>query len=83
MAAVAMGLALAAGALLAGQAFAESSGETPAAQAARAQPLAAGTPCSITAKSCVDLDSQKAWLLQDGKVIRGPAPIASGGNGEA
>jgi lipoprotein-anchoring transpeptidase ErfK/SrfK len=29
----------------------------------------------------VDLADQKAWLIQDGKVIRGQVPIASGGNG--
>lgn len=67
--------------VLAGQAFAESS-ESPAAQAARSQPLVAGTPCSVAAKACVDLDSQQAWLMQDGKVTRGPVPIASGGNGQ-
>ncbi|MCE3555562.1 L,D-transpeptidase [Pseudonocardia sp. RS11V-5] len=66
------------GALVAGPAFAES----PAAQRAHAEPLVEGTPCSISAKACVDLDSQRAWLIQDGKVIRGPVRIASGGNGE-
>jgi len=66
----------------AGQAAAALPGEAPAATAARAQPLVAGTPCSITAKSCVDLDSQRAWLIEDGKIMRGPVKIASGGNGE-
>jgi lipoprotein-anchoring transpeptidase ErfK/SrfK len=65
-------------AVLAGEAWADS----PAAQATRAQPLVPDTPCSVTAKSCVDLESQRAWLIQDGKVIRGPVAIASGGNGE-
>lgn len=74
--------AIAAGALLAAPAFADSPGESAAARAAHQQPLAAGTPCSITARSCVDLDSQQAWLLQDGKIIRGPVRIASGGNGQ-
>lgn len=82
VAAVGTGLAVVATAVTAGQALAASATESPAAQAAHAQPLAAGTPCSITAKACVDLDSQKAWLLQDGKVTRGPVPIASGGNGK-
>ncbi|HEY0811878.1 MAG TPA: L,D-transpeptidase [Pseudonocardia sp.] len=78
----ATGVLVAASAVLAGQAFASLPGETPAAQAARAQPLVAGTPCSISAKSCVDLDSQRAWLIQDGKILRGPVKIASGGNGK-
>jgi len=79
----AMGVLVSAGVVVAaGQAFAGLPGEAPAATAARAQPLVAGTPCSITAKSCVDLDSQRAWLIKDGKIMRGPVKIASGGNGE-
>ena len=77
-AAVGTGVFLLVSAVLAGEAWADS----PAAQAARAQPLVPDTPCSVTAKSCVDLDSQRAWLIQDGTVIRGPVAIASGGNGE-
>jgi len=80
---VAVGGLVTAGAVVAaGQAAAALPGEAPAATAARAQPLVAGTPCSITAKSCVDLDSQRAWLIEDGKIMRGPVKIASGGNGE-
>jgi len=78
-----MGVLVSAGVVVAaGQAAAALPGEAPAATAARAQPLVAGTPCSITAKSCVDLDSQRAWLIKDGKIMRGPVKIASGGNGE-
>ncbi|MDT7700355.1 MAG: hypothetical protein QOJ30_2680 [Pseudonocardiales bacterium] len=77
-AAVGTGVFLLVSAVLAGEAWADS----PAAHAARAQPLVPDTPCSVTAKSCVDLDSQRAWLIQDGTVIRGPVAIASGGNGE-
>ena len=68
--------------VVAGEAVAALPGEAPAATAARAQPLVAGTPCSVSAKACVDLDSQRAWLLKDGKIMRGPVKIASGGNGE-
>lgn len=75
-------LTLVVGALVATPALAAPPAQTPAAAAARAEPLAAGTPCSISARSCVDLDSQRAWLLHDGKITRGPVPIASGGNGE-
>jgi L,D-transpeptidase catalytic domain len=68
--------------VVAGQAFADLPGEAPAARTTRAQPLVPGTPCSISAKACVDLDSQRAWLIQDGKITRGPVKIASGGNGQ-
>ncbi|GAA1873263.1 hypothetical protein GCM10009836_62810 [Pseudonocardia ailaonensis] len=72
------------GAAVAGPAFAASGAPAaaPAAQAAWAEPLVPGTPCSISAKACVDLESQQAWLIQDGKVTRGPVKIASGGNGQ-
>lgn len=40
-----------------------------------------GTPCSVTARACVDLDSQKAWLAAGGKVTHGPFKVASGGKG--
>lgn len=54
-----------------------------AAEVAATQPLADGTPCTVAAKSCVDLDSQRAWLL-DGKggIVRGPVDVASGGKTE-
>lgn len=68
--------------LLADHALADTAGPSPAALAARAQPLVPGTPCSISARSCVDLDSQRAWLIADGKVVRGPVGIASGGQGQ-
>lgn len=75
--------------LLAGQAFAAANtapdpatGESAATATVRSQPLVPGTPCSTSAKACVDLDSQRAWLIQDGKVMRGPVDIASGGKTE-
>ncbi|MDN5858535.1 MAG: L,D-transpeptidase [Pseudonocardia sp.] len=78
-----VGAVVAAGLVTAGQvALADPAQPPPAAQAARAEPLVAGTPCSNSAKSCVDLESQRAWLFQDGKVLRGPVPIASGGMGQ-
>ena len=78
IAALGLGLAAVAGVALAGTAVAGS----PAADQARAQPLVPGTPCSVSAKACVDLESQKSWLIQDGKVTRGPVGISSGGNGQ-
>ncbi|HEY2206535.1 MAG TPA: L,D-transpeptidase [Pseudonocardia sp.] len=78
MASGVVGLTALAGSFLAIPAFAAPS----AAQAAQQAPLVAGTPCTTTAKACVDLDSQRAWLLKDGKFFRGPVKISSGGNGK-
>ena len=81
-AAVVAGIVTTVGGLLAGYAVAEPGGPSPAALAVHRQPLVPGTPCSISARSCVDLESQRAWLMQDGKVVRGPVGIASGGAGK-
>jgi hypothetical protein len=54
------------------------------AQAAAAQPAprgdtgAAGTPCTASAHACVDLATHRAWLLDDGKVVRGPVRMMPG-----
>jgi hypothetical protein len=38
-----------------------------------------GTPCTTSARACVDLKTQRAWLVdEDGNVIRGPVSISSG-----
>jgi lipoprotein-anchoring transpeptidase ErfK/SrfK len=78
----ALGLLAVAGGILAAPAFADGASETAAAVASHQAPLAAGTPCITTAKACVDLESEKAWLIKDGKVMRGPVKISSGGNGK-
>ena len=50
---------------------------------AAAEPvLAAGTPCPTTAKACVDLTTQQAWLINNGVVTHGPVGVGSGGPGE-
>ncbi|TCK19897.1 L,D-transpeptidase [Pseudonocardia endophytica] len=74
-----VGLVATAGVLLAGTALAES----PAAAAAHKEALVPGTPCTVSAKSCVDLDSQRAWLFSGGTILRGPVPVATGGDGQA
>lgn len=38
-----------------------------------------GTPCTVAAAACVDLTTQRAWLIDHGKVVRGPVPVHSGG----
>jgi lipoprotein-anchoring transpeptidase ErfK/SrfK len=41
-------------------------------------PPVAGTPCSATARACVSLHDRKAWLIDGGKIFRGPVPIRPG-----
>lgn len=67
----ALSLSCAVSGYFAGTAFADSGPAT-----------VAGTPCTAAARACVDLDAKKAWLIQNGKVVRGPVPIAAGGDGE-
>jgi lipoprotein-anchoring transpeptidase ErfK/SrfK len=56
--------------------------ETAAQVAARTAPAVAGTPCTSAAAACVDVNKKQAWLIKDGKVMRGPVPIATGGPGK-
>ena len=44
--------------------------------------LMIGTPCTVTARACVDLSTQKAWLFKGNAIERGPVDITSGGPGE-
>lgn len=44
--------------------------------------LVQGTPCTATAKACVDLAHNEAWLLKDGHVMRGPVQINKGAAGK-
>lgn len=40
----------------------------------------AGTPCTATARACVDLATRTAWLLDGDKVVRGPVAMQHGGS---
>ena len=40
--------------------------------------LVPGTPCTATAKACVDIAEGRAWLFDDGNVTRGPVHIMTG-----
>ena len=80
--AVVVGIVGTFGGLAAERALADTGDPSPAALTARSEPLVSGTPCSISARSCVDLDSQQSWLIADGKVVRGPVQISSGGVGK-
>jgi len=35
-------------------------------------------PCSGSARACVDLSAQQAWLMRNGNVSYGPVPVATG-----
>ena len=77
------GLTAVAVATLAGTAAANSALEISAvALEAHAEALVPGTPCSVSTRACVDLESQRAWLVRDGVVTRGPVPVTSGGDGQ-
>ncbi len=41
----------------------------------------AGTPCLATARACLDLSGQRAWLIRDGAVEFGPIPVTHGRKG--
>lgn len=36
------------------------------------------SPCAVSARACVDLATQQAWLLRDGNISYGPVPVATG-----
>jgi lipoprotein-anchoring transpeptidase ErfK/SrfK len=55
---------------------AEPRGSTPTGTAAPA--LVLGTPCTATARACVDRDGRRAWLLDAGEVVRGPVLVQTG-----
>jgi lipoprotein-anchoring transpeptidase ErfK/SrfK len=43
--------------------------------------LVEGTPCTEEVRACVDLASKRAWLIDDGAVVRGPVKMSPGGPG--
>jgi lipoprotein-anchoring transpeptidase ErfK/SrfK len=48
------------------------------ATAAGAAAATSGAPCSASARACVDLSTQQAWLMRNGSVNYGPVPVATG-----
>ena len=78
--AVLAGIVVTAWVVFAGSAVADP--RSPAAIQAHEEASVDGTPCSVSARSCVDLESQRAWLIGDGKVVRGPVKVSSGGAGK-
>ncbi len=53
----------------------------PVALPAAAPGRVAGTPCVSTARACVELSSNRAWLIRGGAVSYGPVPISHGRKG--
>ncbi len=81
------GAGLAAAVALAGTALADdhdgSGGSDGGGGGHAAQPaLVQGTPCTDTARACVELAHNRAWLIHDGRVARGPVAISHGGRGQ-
>lgn len=57
-------------------------GTATAATAAPATTAAAAkVPCAPTARACVRLSTNQAWLLRGGKVVAGPVPVSHGRTG--
>lgn len=54
--------------------------EAPAVATRRAR-LVPGTPCRTAARACIELSSNRAWLIRDGVVQSGPVPITHGRRG--
>lgn len=75
---VVLGLVGAVSLLFAAPALAESAAEIEA----RTSPKVVGTPCTAAAAACVDVNKKQAWLIKNGKVVRGPVAIATGGSGK-
>jgi hypothetical protein len=40
-----------------------------------------GTPCTVTARACVDFYEDQAWLIEDGEVVLGPVDTRTGAEG--
>ncbi|GAY09918.1 L,D-transpeptidase [Pseudonocardia sp. N23] len=67
------------GSVLLGPAAQAATGPAAGAQpAGDATTLVEGTPCTTTAKACVDLATRQAWLITDGKVDGGPVAMMPG-----
>jgi hypothetical protein len=75
---IALAVACAAGLLFATPALAKTAAEIEAESAA---PVV-GTPCTAAARACVDVNNHRAWLINAGKIARGPVPISTGGRGK-
>ena len=68
---------------LVGTLFGTATAATAAPATAPAAAAAKKVPCAPTARACVRLSTNQAWLLRDGKVVSGPVPISHGRKGFA
>ena len=72
------GTAVGMSAVLAAIAMAMSVGTASAAPATATGALVPDTPCTDSARACVDLRTHRSWLLDQGRVVRGPVPMMDG-----
>ena len=81
---VLLGVVALAGALSVGMAAAEDGpGGTRPAPAPNAPKVATGaavpgTPCTASARACVDVSSRLTWLIEDGRIVHGPVAMRPG-----
>ena len=66
---------------LVGTLFGTATAATAAPATTAAAAAAAKVPCAPTARACVRLSTNQAWLLRGGKVVAGPVPISHGRKG--
>ncbi len=59
-----------------------SADESMAVTTVHSEPLISGAPCTARARACVDLETQRAWLIDNGQIVRGPVRIGIGGPGK-
>lgn len=67
-----------AGAVTAGVAVAEPDPQAEARAQTATGPLVAGTPCTSSARACVQLATRQTWLIEDGRIAFGPVSMRPG-----
>ena len=75
---VVLGVGALVAAVTAGVATAEPDPQAEARVQTATGTLVAGTPCTSSARACVDLASRRTWLIADGAVAYGPVPMRPG-----
>ena len=66
------------GAVTTGVAVAEPDPQAEARAQTATGPLVAGTPCTSSARACVQLATRQTWLIENGRIAFGPVPMRPG-----
>ncbi|GAA1378858.1 L,D-transpeptidase [Pseudonocardia kongjuensis] len=66
------------GAVTTGVAVAEPDPQAEARAQTATGPLVAGTPCTSSARACVQLSTRQTWLIENGRIAFGPVPMRPG-----